>query len=562
MKTNLLTMKNLLKNIFTLSFSIFIVFYGNAQEENLKKEVFVIKPYEPVISDAFKVNKFPELKDTLRINPSFDYSILPTALKTDFELMPIKPAKMVGQPISELYKSYLKLGLGNHHLPYAEFFSNSLRSKEYNFGIHIKHVSTKGKVKLENDARVSAGDSKTGISLFGKKIYNKVVLNGNAGINQYKFPYYGYNTDTIYDPAPKRKDILQTDHLIYTNFNLKSIENKSNNFRYNLTAGNHYFMDKNNNAEHLLNFGAKLDQIIKTQEIQLGLDIKHLIPSEKMDTVNQTLLQFNPLFKKSKEEWRIELGLNAYMHRTSGESEFYFFPDARLEFDIVKSILTPFLGIKGDASLNSYHSLFKQNPFIKISALPALTKNDFIAYGGLKGNFSQKISYNIGVSASRVNNMILFVNDTVKYPGNSFLYITDNVDVTRFFSEINFMPSEHFEIRFQAAYQQFLTEKEREPWHQPVFYYSSSLRYNLKNKILANFEIFGKGKRYARPLEMQDDPIELNPYINLNLGLEYRYNNVFSIFMDIQNMSASSYSEWNQYPVLGFSAILGFTYAL
>ena len=70
-------------------------------QENIKKEVEVVQPYESVISDAFKINNLPEIEGVQRIDPNFEYSITPKLIVSDFEVRPISPAKMVPTKLSQ-----------------------------------------------------------------------------------------------------------------------------------------------------------------------------------------------------------------------------------------------------------------------------------------------------------------------------------------------------------------------------------------------------------------------------------------------------------------------------
>ena len=80
----------------------------NAQE-SINKEIVVVKPYEPSLSDANKINVLPDVSDSISIHPSFDYTIEPRKYETGFQVHPINPASLVALPLSKLYKSYLKL---------------------------------------------------------------------------------------------------------------------------------------------------------------------------------------------------------------------------------------------------------------------------------------------------------------------------------------------------------------------------------------------------------------------------------------------------------------------
>ena len=98
----------------------------------------VVAPYEPTISDAYKINETPQIIEAAELNaPELEYTIFPEQLNTRFELEPIRPARMVGEPLSKLYNSYIKAGFGSYKTPYAELFYHNLRSKRHSFGAQV-----------------------------------------------------------------------------------------------------------------------------------------------------------------------------------------------------------------------------------------------------------------------------------------------------------------------------------------------------------------------------------------------------------------------------------------
>jgi len=152
------TMKRAVKLIILLIITATIFHSGHVRaQEGLDKEIIVVQPYKPALSDAYKINVLPTISDTISIRPDFDYSILPKKIETGFEVRPIKAAKLVGEPLTKLYKSYLKLGVGNYLAPLAELNVNSLRSKNRSVGIYFMHQSVNGKVKLNNGEKVPPG---------------------------------------------------------------------------------------------------------------------------------------------------------------------------------------------------------------------------------------------------------------------------------------------------------------------------------------------------------------------------------------------------------------------
>jgi hypothetical protein len=178
----------------TLASLIFFYQTSIAQENKLSNDVQVIAPYQPTISDAFKINTLPKVKDTVKVTSSFDYSIEPKAMPTKFELQPIAPATMLGEPLTKLYSTLIKAGYGNYLTPLIEINYNNLRSKTTSWGIDARHHSSSGKIKLENNEKANSAFSENRLKLYGKYLINKSEFSGNVSYNRNSVHHYGYDT--------------------------------------------------------------------------------------------------------------------------------------------------------------------------------------------------------------------------------------------------------------------------------------------------------------------------------------------------------------------------------
>ena len=80
----------------------------------------------------------------------------------------------------KLYKSYVNIGLGNYITPLAEISITNERSKKGTIGFYGRHLSSNGKVELQNDEKVFAGYMDNDASLFGRKFFKKSLFEGSV----------------------------------------------------------------------------------------------------------------------------------------------------------------------------------------------------------------------------------------------------------------------------------------------------------------------------------------------------------------------------------------------
>ncbi|MFO7940061.1 MAG: hypothetical protein R6U66_09965, partial [Bacteroidales bacterium] len=181
-------------------------------QEDLRKTVQVVKPYDPSVSDAYKISRLPRINDTVKIIPTFEYTLQSKPMVVNYELMPIAAAKMVGEPLTKLYGNYLKIGLGTKYHPEIAFYANKKRSNEYQYGAYINHLSSYAKINLTDDVRQYAGFSNSNVGVFGKRIFNKSVVEGELSLLRDMNHFYGYDTqiDTTFEDGDIRQRFFGT----------------------------------------------------------------------------------------------------------------------------------------------------------------------------------------------------------------------------------------------------------------------------------------------------------------------------------------------------------------
>jgi outer membrane receptor protein involved in Fe transport len=54
---------------------------------------------------------------------------------------------------------------------------------------------------------------------------------------------------------------------------------------------------------------------------------------------------------------------------------------------------------------------------------------------------------------------------------------------------------------------------------------------------------------------------KLKGYVDLNLGAEYRYNKRLGMFLDINNIAATRYFRYVNYPVYRLNVLAGVSYS-
>jgi hypothetical protein len=533
--------------------------YG--QEDKLNKEVQVVRPYEPSISDAFKINLLPKIDDTLKFTPHLFYTILQRPISTNYTITPITPAKMLQETSDDLSTSYFKVGIGNSFSPLIEAYYNNGRNKDYSYGGWLQSHSNFGKIKLHDGTRVDADFGRTDLNFFGKKILTNSILLGSAGFNKNRVTYYGYDTDAssiTLGTSPKEQAINQ----FRANLNYYSSYTDSTHLNYWYKVGFNHLADKFEMQETLLALSIKMDKFKEQERFGGEFSINHYMKNSNLDSANNTIIRVSPFINLYGKQWRALIGTNLIIDANASGKQSSFYPMATLSYDVIDHYLIPYVEINGYLEENSYSKITAENPWLIPGKKVFNTSHKFILTGGIKGNMSTKVSYSVYARYSLIDSMYFFTNTNLVASNplfNRFTVESDNAELTTILGELTIAPSSKINLFFRAQYDSYRLAKLAKPWHKPDFTALASIRYNLKDKIVLTLDMFSTGKRYVQLPDKSAKSLE--GISDINFGIEYRYNKKLSGFLNFNNLTSSKYEMWYLYPMYRFNFKLGLTYS-
>jgi hypothetical protein len=537
--------------------------FWNTSAQEISKEVFVVRPYEPTLSDATKYNFLPVTDDLVSNPPQFVYSIKPVRLENSFEPEPIKAAKTVTTSLPKIYNTWFKIGLGNYTTPMAEFNISNLRSKDLAYGAYLYHKSSYGNIRLPNDQKVPAGYAVNNANLYVKKFFTKATLSGNIRLDHNAFQYYGYNTALFADPLPDMDNdsIRQRTYLVGIDLGIGSNTTDQTQLNYNISASVDYFTDRQKHKENSVVVKAGVNKYFNSllYGLDMSLDYSHL--NGAADTLSNTIFRFNPWISKQAEDWKFVLGFEAVAD-IANITNYYFYPRINLDITIIENVLVPFIGLSGELSKNSYKNISSENQFVNPGTYFKNSSSNLIAYGGLKGSISSAVRFRADVSYTVFKDYHFFVNDTLLPLENQFTAAYDDIDLITYHGQIAVQPAGKFEMTIDGKYFDYKTYDQHKPWHKPDFEVGIDASYAFSQKFTAGADFTVTGNRWVWNYLSPDESDKLKPVADINLSLNYHYSKLFTVFADIYNLADRSYLLWNQYPSQRFNFLIGFSYKL
>lgn len=538
------------------------------------------------VDNAYKISDMPATIESNIVIPELKYTLIPKRIATQITVDTIPPAKLnVREALAKLYKNYAVAGVGNYATPFVEFYHNSIRSRDWAYGAHLKHYSSNKGIK--NWAY--SGFSESLAELWATKYLKKHSLSGKGWFNHDVVHYYGFDPQ---DEEIDREKFRQRFNTFGVDLELQSFYNDSSRINHNINLDFYQLNDRYNAGETGINLHGDLLKYIENNLFRADFgfdfvgykaienrrfdflpdfDLVDLLPPDEV-TRNNAILNFSPQIIKQTDKLKALVGIGLYS-QMQNTARFHAFPDAEVSYSLFNDIFIPYAGITGGVERNSYRTITDENPWVLSELEFRNTVIKYDIFGGIRGSLGPSTSFNFKVSQKKANDTPLFVNDTLFSKENRFNVVYDDLNIFTMLGEISFHNSDKLELLLRGEIFAYGTENEQEAWHLPSYEITLAGNYNLYNKLLLKAKVFAVGKRKAKSLmpvpdkDIQYHPegnfyiTELDPYLDLSLGVEYRYTKRLSAFLDMNNILASKYDIYYRFRAQRITLLGGLKYS-
>ncbi len=453
------------------------------------------------------------------------------------------------------YQNSIKFGYGNYGSPLLEIkYFNSLNlvklgSEIFHESFHEGPIATTNSSSSDSRVRVLANYAKDGLQLIPEFEFNR---NGyrffgntdrlNSGFNSdeasrvvrsntnFRFILKGGSKDLSYSAIPH---VYQTDQSVQDGVQI------------------------NRESGFSLRSDMKI-KVDKTLEVGLGLDADASSYQGGLD-YNRSLFVVRPWIEYSGSNLNIKGGFGLTAGKTAEEANetgIYPFVDLKLKLNDNWSLLG---SVESGLRWNALDDLFSQNQFLDDSLSIENTELVSSFGGGLRGSLTKNLLVETGVSWETVNSMPFFIpslSDSSRY---TITYDGGNTNILSFNSKGTYATSTNSSVGVKLNLFSYTTATLEKAWHLPSYSFSLFFVKNIKEKFFINSEVIAQGGIEA-PGTTTIEVIDLNSFVDLNLNLDYKATDRFSVFLKLNNLFNKEYEKYIGYPVRGASFKVGGKY--
>lgn len=248
---------------------------------------------------------------------------------------------------------------------------------------------------------------------------------------------------------------------------------------------------------------------------------------------------------------------NAGINPTWDNTKVNMLPNIFGEVQLQDRVLMVQAGWTGRFIKNSFRTLSTDNPYMQDPQQLLNTKEQKF-YGGVKATVGKHLNFNAKASYISYTNMPLFINDTLD--GKSF-YISNESRLKNFqiHGDASIISQDKFTVTAAIDLNNYGgTVDNEEPWHLIPVELTGSFRWNAFKQVLFKGDVhtFSGSKARLKGGLVKD----LKGGTDLSAGAEFRVNDKFRAWADLNNILNNKYQRWNNYPVYGFQVMGGIIY--
>ena len=520
---------------------------------SLTEEIVVERPYKPVLADASKIRRSPDLSTSRIFKTKLNYTILDKKLELNSDIRQLQAQTLSQGPVAPLRNNYAKLGLGNFSTGLAELYVNTGADEALQAGAFVKHLNQEGSLNKQQFSRQEIG-------VFGKSVMDKITLNGEIGFDRYSTFFYGTNRDTSLnfnnDPQKQRYGTFTLKGELIKNY----VEGAESD--YALKADAYLLSDKFDVKENSIAFSGFFNKNWEQFNIGLNTSADFTQTKDSVNSIGNHIFRLNPYVKVQGASYKIAVGVNI-VQEFGDSSRFNLFPAITAEVPIVPEFATVFGGFTGNINKSSVREFSGENPYLNpgISIRNAVEKTNI--YGGIKGNAGAGFGYKAMLFYKKIEGMPLFLNNPAR--PERFDVIYDDSKVTGLEGEISVKVSEAFSWLGKININNYSMDTQENAWFLPEFRLSSAARLNIKKKFTIDGEIVVNDETsalvYPSGLSSAPSIVKVKSYVDFSAGAEYLYKEKIGIFLRANNIFGTKYERYLYYPKVGLNIIGGLNYS-
>ena len=519
-----------------------------AQIDTAKKQTIdITSSYKPVLRNAVKINFSASHLNADTTKPKMNYTVPSQNLFYAYQPISLRPLAL--QQDTNLYlgiRNYIKVGYGNYSTPYVNAGFSFGDGKKMVVNLYANYISSKGKIANQDYTQLQI---KANAIFFTPK--NEVYV--GAQLSQNNNYLYGYN-HSLY--TFKKDSVRQQFQDLVLTGGVRNTTSGEYGISYNPNITVINFTNKNKVNENTVIANAPITKTFG-DAFMLKIDAKADITSYTTKNLASNIKFSNNVFQiaPSIAISSPRFSINAGIVPTWNNGVFVWLPNVFAEAQVKEKTFLIQAGWIGRYTKNTYRNLTAFNPFLTTIPFQKNTK-EIEYYGGIKATVGKHFSFNLKGGIVSFNDMPLFINDTAT--DNKAFNISNekSVQSLRIHGDLSFINQDKFTLTAGLTFNGYtLLQSNAKAWNTVPMEITSSLRWWAFKQVLLKADLYAfSGGNY---LTKGNKAQSFSGGTDISVGAEFKVNNRFSAWIDINNIANQKYQRWHAYEVYGLNVLGG-----
>lgn len=518
----------------------------------LTEEIEVVRPYKPVLADAVKIRRSPDLKNEQPYKPALTYTIIDKKLELNTNIKELDAQKMADEKDVVLNNNYAKGAAGSSGTTLGEVYFNTGRDQALQAGAFFKHLSQQGDQERQQFSAQQLG-------VFGRSVSDLYSLSGKLMYDRRSTFFYGYNplASTVANMDKQRFGTIIGQLDLMNNYS------ESSTLDYALNLNAYQFNNINEGSESTVILGGSVNKAMNLFNIGLNASVDLTSVRDAAYKMGNSLLRANPYIKLKGKGFVLNIGANI-VQEFGDRGRTNIFPAVSAEIPVITDYAILFGGVNGDVLKTSLRDLSLENPYLSKNILIKNSIEKLNVYAGIKGNAGADFGYKVMGFYKTVDELLLFVNNSASINRFDAIYDNGNSKIFGLNGQLNVKASEVLTLSGKAEIYNYELETEKEAWFKPNLRLTSNVRFDLNEKVIIDGEVLFQGETSARgpgPASAPISVVKVKSFMDISAGAEYRINNQFGVFLRANNLLGKSYQKYLYYSRLGLNLFGGLNYS-
>jgi hypothetical protein len=532
-------------------------------EKTINEEIEVVRPYKPILAEAVKLRRSPDLNDVVTYKGKLNYSLTDKKLGLNSDINKLQAQQLAEEKKQELINNYIKGGFGSATTTLLEAYINTGRDEALQAGGYFRHFGQEG-------ARVGQKENQQELSVFGRSIGEQATLSGRVNYQRHGLYFYGNNPilpDANLDPASQALHFIEAEAEVVNRYSPDEDA-----FSYAAKVNGYVWGDKYSARENSVVINGYLNKRINTFNLGLAAGTEFGSTKSLSKSVGNNILRLNPYIRLQANGIKINAGIN-FVQEFGAFSSSRIFPAVTADLTLIPDYLQIFAELKGDVNRNSMKQFTDENPWLNSDIQMQNSIEKLSLTAGIKGTGGPGFGYKVKAYHKEITNMPLFVNNFDNPAKFDVIYDFTTMKLTGINGEISVQVSDALNWTGGLTLEHYQPGTETESWYKPQARLNSNLLYNVNKKLnfTAAVSIQGQSKAkfytaepaspYLIPNPAIETVVNVKGFVDLGFGAGYKINDKFSAFLRANNLLNTENAKYLYYQAIGVNVFGGVTYS-